>query len=90
MAAVGHIETRRTLVKLTYGDIPEFLQFEEYVVHTKVVNDTAERAIKLWSDYLNILTTDEMKREGLVQVVEDHRKRVKGRNKSVAWEGIKF
>ena len=73
-----------------WKDIPEFLKFEEYVVHTKVVNDTAERAIKLWSDYLNILTTDEMKREGLVQVVEDHRKRVKGRNKSVAWEGIKF
>ena len=28
-----------------WKDIPKFLQFEEYVVHTKV--DTAERAIKL-------------------------------------------
>ena len=64
-----------------WKEIEEFQAFENYVTHTKVINDCAERAIKLWSDYLDVLTSDESKKQGLVQVVEDHRKKNKGNRK---------
>ena len=41
----------------------------------KVVNDPAERAIKLCTDLTSILTKDEQNRQEL-QVVEEHRRRV--------------
>ena len=43
-------------------------------VHTfKVVNDAAERGIKLNTDYATILTDDERQKSSLIQAVEKHR-----------------
>lgn len=67
-------------------DSREFMTFSDYVLNLKVVNDTAERGIKLWSEYIGILTSDEVKRQDLVQVVEEHRGKVKARSKAALWE----
>lgn len=49
---------------------PDFLNFREIAVHLKVINDEAERGVKLLSDYLLILTKDEDLRGKILQVVQ--------------------
>ena len=43
----------------------------------KVVNDAAERGVKLISDYANIITSDPEQRAALLQGVEKHRSEFK-------------
>lgn len=45
-----------------------------YVSSVKVVNDAAERGVKLSTDYAAILTDNEQQRDSLLQAVEQHRK----------------
>ena len=45
----------------------------EVIGKMKVVNDVAERAVKLVSDYAEIMTTDEDQKQCLYQVVEASR-----------------
>lgn len=40
----------------------------------KVVNDAAERGVKLISDYANILTKDEDQKQAILQTVSEYRK----------------
>ena len=47
-----------------------------------LVNDRAERAIKLIEDYNAILTKDESQKQALLHVVTEHRKRFPNANKS--------
>ena len=44
-----------------------------FVRTVKVVNDAAERGIKLNTDYTTILTDDEQQKLSLIQAVEKHR-----------------
>jgi hypothetical protein len=60
---------------------PDFIKAADYVRHVKVVNDAAERGVKLCSDYLKILSKDEAIRQNILQVVEEHRKLNPSRNK---------
>ena len=46
------------------------------VQHLRVVNDTAERDVKLFEDYNAVLTRDEEEKQFLLQVVEANRKAV--------------
>jgi len=48
---------------------------KKFVINVKVVNDAAERAVKLHadSDYATILTNNEEQRQSLLQIVEKHR-----------------
>jgi len=46
------------------------------VQHLRVVNDTAERGVKLFEDYNAMLTRDEEEKQFLLQVVEANRKAV--------------
>ena len=62
-------------------DLPElwptydsFVKGQKFAAYVKVVNDVAERGVKLYSDYAAILTDNEVQRESLLQVVEKHRK----------------
>lgn len=48
-------------------------QGKETVHHLAVTNDAAERAIKLITDYSQILTRDESNRQALLQGAERHR-----------------
>ena len=51
-----------------------FQEGKEFVSNLKVVNDTAERRVKLNQDYAAILTENEEQRRSLLQIVEKHRK----------------
>lgn len=58
------------------------IRFRYHVVETfvrtvKVVNDTAERGVKLISDFANIITCDAEQRAALLQGVEKHRQQFK-------------
>lgn len=53
---------------------PGFLVAEQFVRTVKVVNDAAERGVKLISDFATILTSDPQQRSWLLQGVEQHRK----------------
>lgn len=41
-----------------------------------MVNDVAERSIKTMADFNDTITNDENQKQKLLQIVEDHRKRV--------------
>ena len=53
---------------------PDFLEAQMFVRSVKVVNDPAERGIKLISDFIGNLTKNELSRQDLLQVVEFHRR----------------
>ena len=57
-----------------WNDNAQYMEMEEYVRTVKVVNDAAERGIKLISDYSQILTKDNETRVKLLQGVEMSRK----------------
>ena len=46
----------------------------KFVANIEVVNDAAERGVKLHSDYAVILTENEEQRASLLHAVEKHRK----------------
>ena len=50
----------------------DFRAFKDYVHNVKVVNDLAERGIKLVSDFIS-MTKDEEQVQALLQCVEHHR-----------------
>lgn len=49
--------------------------------HIKVVNDTAERSVKLAKDFKNILTTNEEQQQYVFQCVQAHRQAFSNTNK---------
>lgn len=51
-----------------------YLQAEEIVKHTLVVNDIAERTIALATNFNDKFTKNEEKKQQIFQVVESHRK----------------
>lgn len=53
---------------------PTYLSAEKFVRTVKVVNDAAERGVKLISDFATVITTDPEQRAWLLQGVEKHRK----------------
>lgn len=61
----------------------DYQKAKEIVDSFKVVNDTAERALKMMTDYNHSLTTNEEEKQGAIQVVEDNRKRIPSTKKSV-------
>lgn len=52
----------------------------------KVVNDPAERAVRLIDDYNNILTNKESRKQYLLQVVTEYRKQFPNANKETAFK----
>ena len=60
----------------------EYDHLKTYVSTVKVVNDAAERGIKLCSDIIKKMTKNEGTRNDLCQVIENHRHTVvsKGKN----------
>lgn len=55
---------------------PKFAAGKTTVKHLKVVNDIAERGVKLFQDFNKLMTNDEEEKQLLLQVVEANRKRV--------------
>lgn len=56
---------------------------KEIVDQIKVVNDAAERAVALMTEYNNRLTKGENEKQLTIQVVEDNRKRIKSFQKKI-------
>lgn len=52
-----------------------------FVMRIQVVNDPAERALALMTDYNNSLTRNEKQKQLILQVVEDNRKKIKNYKK---------
>jgi hypothetical protein len=52
---------------------PDFCTANDFVRTVKVVNDTAERGVKLMTDFATCITTDPIQRAALLQAVERHR-----------------
>lgn len=55
---------------------PNYNKAKEFVTNLKVVNDAAERGVKLISEFATKITTDETQRMWLLQTVEAHRQRI--------------
>ena len=51
-----------------------------------MTNDTAERGIKLITDFINILTQDDKQHQYLIQVVENHMKEIPDAKKSTLFK----
>ena len=50
-----------------------YQQAKKFVSHLKVVNDAAERGIKLITDFTAILTDSPLQPAGLLQAAEQHK-----------------
>ena len=66
----------------------DFKDAEQIVWSLKVVNDTAERGVKLITDYNNILTKNEDQKQFLLQVVREHRKLFPDSKRSTTIAGL--
>ena len=58
-------------------------------MNLKVVNDTAERGVKLIQDYNSIITNDEDQKQYLLQVVQQHRRNFPDASKKGIIAGMK-
>lgn len=58
-----------------WSENPEYLRGLEIVKHLKVVNDTAERAVKLTEEYINILARNEDDKQYVIQIVSEYKKK---------------
>ena len=71
-----------------WDDDAEYQQFVSFVTSLRVTNDTAERGVKLISDYIGHLTKDDEARQDLLHVVEAHRKRYPDNRKATLKESF--
>ena len=59
-----------------WSENDDFLQGRERVHKLRVVNDTAERGVKLFEEFNKLITNDEQEKQFLLQVVEANLKAV--------------
>ena len=80
---IGLTEEQEWMLKPAdlWGNFTDFIKFSEVIKSLRVVNDLAERGIKLILDFIH-MSHDEDQRQALLQVVEDHRKTFKDFNKN--------
>lgn len=58
----------------TWGENNDYVQGKTCIKNLRVVNDTAERGVKLFEDYNNILSKNEEEKQFILHVVEQNRK----------------
>lgn len=59
----------------TWSDNPDYLRGLKIVKHLQVVNDKAERAVKLTEEYINTLAKYEDQKQFVIQVVSEYKKK---------------
>jgi hypothetical protein len=64
-----------------WDESQEYKRMKEKIVALKVVNDCAERAISLMATYNQTLAKNEKRKQAVLQIVEDNRKRIKSTSK---------
>ena len=60
----------------TWLACPDYVSAKQEITGLKVINDCAERAVKLATDFNNALTHDETQRQLVFHIVEFHRKHI--------------
>ena len=60
----------------TWSSNAEFLEMSETVSHLLVVNDAAERGIGMIKNYNSLITQQKEQKQFLLQVLEDHYKKL--------------
>jgi hypothetical protein len=60
----------------TWSENQDYLEGKEHILQLRVVNDTAERGVKLFEEFNRLITNDEEEKQFLLQVVEANRKAV--------------
>nr|XP_021191777.2 uncharacterized protein LOC110377279 [Helicoverpa armigera]XP_049697325.1 uncharacterized protein LOC110377279 [Helicoverpa armigera] len=66
----------------SWGDSPAFLEARRRLSRLKVVNDTAERAVKLMQDFNGLITAEEEQKQFLLRCVQEHRNLYPDRKKT--------
>jgi len=59
-----------------WHECPDYITAKQKIMGLKVINDCAERAVKLATDFNNAFTHDETQRQLIFQIVEFHRKQM--------------
>ena len=59
-----------------WEDDDEFKKLQDFSRCLKVTNDVAERGVKMIQDFINTVTNDEEQLQGVMQLVETHRKQI--------------
>lgn len=59
---------------VSWESSPSFLNGKQIINSLKIVNDTAERAVKLMEEYNSTLTLDEEQKQFILKCVQEHRK----------------
>lgn len=73
----------------SWKDDENYIASEQIVTGLKVVNDSAERGVKLMQDYNSILTNDENQKQFLLQIVQQHRRTFPDSTKRTIVAGMK-
>lgn len=63
-------------------DDEDYIEIQQNLAKLQVVNDHAERAVKLFSDFNNKLTKDEKQKQYLMQVISKYRQNFPGISKT--------
>jgi hypothetical protein len=71
-----------------WNDDKDFQACIEVVGSLKVVNNSAERGVKLIQDFNDVLTKDEDQKQFLLQIVQEHRKLYPDSNKQTILAGL--
>ena len=69
-----------------WNDSPGYREASTFVGNMLCTNDTAERGVKLISDYIGVITKDDEQRQYLLQAIEQHRKLYPDANKSTLFK----
>lgn len=64
------------LPPVSWNTNEEYLQGKQRVMKLRVVNDTAERGVKLFEEFNSLITNNEEEKQFLLQVVEANRKAI--------------
>ena len=66
----------------------DFVKAKDFVSSVKVVNDPAERGIKLCQDFLHLLSKNSKTEHDIQQIVDHHRAKVSGQSKSELFQNL--
>ena len=65
----------------SWASSPGYQSLKNFVNHLTFINDSAERAVKMVSEFCQILTESSKSRRELIEVVEQNRKKYGGFDK---------
>ena len=71
-----------------WDDLPEYRTARATVAALKVINDAAERGVKLVSEYTKVITRNEDQLQYLLQMVDSYCHKFSGMRKTAVFKGL--